>query len=252
MEALRVEGLTKNFGGVQAVADVSFSVAPGEHLVMIGPNGAGKTTLLNLVNGQLSPSAGRIEFFGREVTTMSTHRLAHLGMARAFQIISLLTNLTILQNVLTTLHGTGPHRYRMFRQVEGFSDEYQQARQILESLDLWDRRNELVKNVSYGEQRRLEISLGLALNPRMLLLDEPSAGLTKDESLVVVDIIKNLGGDQTLLIVDHDMELVFEVASRIIVLHQGEIIADGSPDEIQTDQRVREVYMGIEDGNRVA
>ena len=110
----------------------------------------------------------------------------------------------------------------------------------------------MVKNVSYGEQRRLEISLGLALNPRMLLLDEPSAGLTKDESLVVVDIIKNLGGDQTLLIVDHDMELVFEVASRIIVLHQGEIIADGSPDEIQTDQRVREVYMGIEDGNRVA
>jgi len=247
MEALRVDGLVKNFGGVQAVWDVSFGVEAGEHLVMIGPNGAGKTTLLNMINGQLTPSAGRIEFFGREVTSTTTHRRSHLGMARAFQILSLLANLTVMENVLITLHGTRPSRYRMFRRVEGFADVYDLARQTLESLDLWDRRNELVKNISYGEQRRLEITLGLALQPKMLLLDEPSAGLTKEESQVVVDIIRGLGHEQTLLIVDHDMELVFEVASRIIVLHQGTIIADGLPEEIQQNERVREVYMGLEE-----
>jgi len=247
MEALRVDGLVKNFGGVQAVWDVSFGVEAGEHLVMIGPNGAGKTTLLNMINGQLTPSAGRIEFFGREVTSMTTHRRSHLGMARAFQILSLLASLTVMENVLITLHGTRPSRYRMFRRVAGFADVYDLARQTLESLDLWDRRHELVKNISYGEQRRLEITLGLALQPKMLLLDEPSAGLTKEESQVVVDIIRGLGHEQTLLIVDHDMELVFEVASRIIVLHQGTIIADGLPEEIQQNERVREVYMGLEE-----
>jgi branched-chain amino acid transport system ATP-binding protein len=244
MEALRVDHLQKSFGGVQAVAGVTFDVAVGEHLVIIGPNGAGKTTLLNLINGQSTPSGGRIEFFGRDVTRMSTHRRAHLGMARAFQTISLLANLSLLENVLLTLYGTTPYRFRMFRSMEGFAGIVEPAENILSSLDLWDRRDEALDSISYGEQRRLEISLGLALAPKMLLLDEPSAGLTKEESQVVVDIIRNLAEDQTLLIVDHDMELVFEVASRIIVLHQGRIIADGPPGEIQSDQRVREVYMG--------
>ncbi len=247
MEALRVEDLKKSFGGVQAVAGVTFDVAVGEHLVIIGPNGAGKTTLLNLINGQWTPSGGRIEFFGRDVTRMSTHRRSHLGMARAFQTISLLANLSLLENVLLTLYGTTPYRFRMFMRMEGFADIVESARRILSSLDLWARRDEPLNSISYGEQRRLEISLGLALEPKMLLLDEPSAGLTKEESQVVVDIIRNLAEDQTLLIVDHDMELVFEVASRIIVLHQGLVIADGPPGEIQNDQRVREVYMGVDE-----
>ena len=246
MKALEVKDLAKSFGGVQAVAGVSFSMQAGERLVMIGPNGAGKTTLLNLVNGQLAPSRGSILFFGREVSSLPTHRRAHLGLARAFQIISLLGEMSIWENTLLTLHGTRPSRFHLQCSLAGYPEINQQGRRVLEPLGLWDRRHEPVKNIAYGQQRRLEISLGLALKPRLLLLDEPSAGLTKEECRVVVDILKNLDQEQGLLIVDHDMELVFEVATRIMVLHQGRLLADGPPAEIQADRRVREIYMGIE------
>ena len=247
MEALRIEGLSKHFGGVKAVDDVSFSVAVGERLAIIGPNGAGKTTLFNLINGQLSATGGRIQFFGRDVTALPTHQRAHLGQARAFQMISLLRNLAVLDNTLLTLHGTKPSRFRMFKPIEDFEDVFESALQTLRGLDLVQKRNDLVKNLSHGEQRRLEIGLGLAMQPRLLLLDEPSAGLTKEEGAEVIGIIKGLGGEITVLMVDHDMEMVFEVAERIIVLHYGEIIADGTPAEIEADQKVREIYMGIEE-----
>lgn len=247
MEALRVERLSKHFGGVAAVDNVSFSVQEGEHLVIIGPNGAGKTTLFNLINGQLSVTSGRISFYGRDVTDLPTHLRANLGMARAFQILSLLMNLSVLDNTLLTLHGTRPHRFNWFKPVMAFPDVRKKAQETLEALGLWERRLELVKNLAYGEQRRLEIGLGLAVSPRLLLLDEPSAGLTKEEHGAIIEIIQNLGRDLTVLIVDHDMELVFEVAERIIVMHQGSIIADGLPAEIKVDQRVRECYMGIEE-----
>lgn len=246
MEALRVEDLAKNFGGVSAVNNVSFSVETGERLAIIGPNGAGKTTLFNLINGQFPVTGGRIYFFEQDVTALPTHRRAHLGQARAFQIISLLQNLTVLDNALLTLHGTKPSRFKMFRPVKDFRDVFDQAMHTLKTLDLDDKTDELVKNLAHGEQRRLEIGLGLAMEPRLLLLDEPSAGLTKEEGVDVIGIIKNLGSDITVLLVDHDMEMVFEVAERIIVLHYGEIIADGTPTEIQADQKVREIYMGLE------
>jgi branched-chain amino acid transport system ATP-binding protein len=247
LEALRIEGLSKHFGGVKAVDDVSFSVTIGERLAIIGPNGAGKTTLFNLINGQLPATAGRIYFFNRDVTALPTHRRAHLGQARAFQIISLLQNLTVLENTLLTLHGTKPSRFRMFRSIEHIEEVVEDAVETLRGLDLLEKRDELVKNLSHGEQRRLEISLGLAMHPRLLLLDEPSAGLTKEEGVEVIGIIQKLGSEITVLMVDHDMEMVFEVAQRVIVLHYGEIIADGTPAEIQDDQRVREIYMGIEE-----
>ena len=247
MEALRVESLSKQFGGVSAVNNVSFSVRVGERLAIIGPNGAGKTTLFNLVNGQLSATAGRIYFFGQDVTGLPTHRLAHLGQARAFQIISLLQKLTVLDNALLTLHGTKPSRFKMLRPIKDFRDIFDKAVHTLETLGLMEKTDEPVKNLAHGEQRRLEIGLGLAMQPRLLLLDEPSAGLTKEEGTDVIGIIKNLGSDITILLVDHDMEMVFEVAERIIVLHYGQIIADGTPEEVQADQRAREIYMGIEE-----
>ena len=245
--ALRIEGLSKHFGGVAAVDNVSFSVSVGERLVIIGPNGAGKTTLFNLVNGQLAPTSGRVYFFGRDVTNLSTHSRAKIGMARAFQIISLMMDLTVLDNTLLTLHGTGPHVFKTWRPVMGYKEVEEKVRETLEALDLLDRREVLVKNLSHGEQRRLEIGLGLALRPKLLLLDEPSAGLTKEEGVEVISVIKTLSSDITVLVVDHDMEMVFGVAERIIVLHYGQIIADGTPEEIQADQRAREVYMGIEE-----
>ncbi len=247
MKALEVRDLAKSFGGVQAVAGVSFDMEPGERLVMIGPNGAGKTTLLNLINGQLGASRGRIVFFGRDVTSLPPHRRAHLGMARAFQIISLLGGMSIWQNTMLTLHGTRPSRFHLQRSLDNYPALMDRGRRILEPLGLWERREEPLRNIAYGQQRRLEISLGLALEPRLLLLDEPSAGLTKEECRVVVDILNNREREKSLLIVDHDMELVFEVATRIMVLHQGRVLADGSPADIQADRRVREIYMGIEE-----
>ncbi len=246
MESLRVEGLSKQFGGVQAVNSVTFSVEVGDRVAIIGPNGAGKTTLFNLINGQLAATSGSIHFFGKDVTEMPTHKRAHLGQARAFQIISLFQKLTVMDNVLLTLHGTRSSRFKMFRPIEGFTDVHNKAVQTLKTLGLWEKKNEPVSSLAYGEQRRLEIDLGLALEPKLLLLDEPSAGLTKEEGLEIIGVIKSLESSNTVLIVDHDMELVFEVAQRIIVLHYGEIIADGTPDEIESNKKVREIYMGIE------
>jgi len=247
MEALIVEGLSKDFGGVHAVSNISFRVEVGERLVIIGPNGAGKTTLFNLINGQLSPTTGRIYFYGQDITDIPTHRRAHLGQARSFQVISLLLNLTVVDNTLLSLHGTKPSRFEMLRSMGSFANVSTEAQAILEAAALWEKRDEAVKNLSYGEQRRLEIALSLAPKPRLLLLDEPSSGLTRDEGLEIIGLINNLGSNITVIIVDHDMDLVFGVAKRIIVLHYGQVIADGTPEVIRDDPRVREIYMGMEE-----
>jgi len=248
MEALRVEGLSKDFGGVHALSNVSFSVEVGEHLAIIGPNGAGKTTLFNLLNGQLPPTAGRIYFFGQDITTMPTHRRAHLGQGRSFQIISLFLNLTVLDNTLITLHGTKRSRFQILRPTKRYEHLLTRAQEMLTSVALWERKDELVKNISYGEQRRLEIALTVASEPKLLLLDEPSSGLTAAEGADIATMIRNLGTDITVVVVAHDMDLVFGVADRIMVLHYGQLIADGTPEQIQADSRVKEIYMGIEEG----
>jgi branched-chain amino acid transport system ATP-binding protein len=246
MEALIVEGLSKDFGGVHAVSNISFRVEVGERLVIIGPNGAGKTTLFNLINGQLSPTAGRIYFYGQDITDIPTHRRAHLGQARSFQVISLLLNLTVIDNTLLSLHGTKPYRFKMLRSMGSFVNVFTEAQAVLEAAALWGKRDEAVKNLSYGEQRRLEIALSLAPKPKLLLLDEPSSGLTRDEGLEIIGLINNLGSNITVVIVDHDMDLVFGVAKRIIVLHYGQVITDGTPEIIRDNPRVREIYMGME------
>jgi len=247
MEALRTEGLTKDFGGVRAINNVSFRVEVGERLVIIGPNGAGKTTLFNLINGQLSPTAGRIFFSERDITHMPIHQRTHLGQARSFQIISLFLSLTVLDNALLALHGTQRSRFQLYRPTHSYQNLQVVAQEVLEAAALWNQRDEQVKNLSYGEQRRLEIALSLASRPKLLLLDEPSSGLTKEEGSQIIDLIKNLGSNITVLIVDHDMDLVFGVAERIMVLHYGQVIADGTPEEIRTDSKVREIYMGMEE-----
>jgi len=247
-EALRVEGLSKRFGGVQALSEVSFCVQTGERLAIIGPNGAGKTTLFNLISGQLPVTAGRIYFFGREITNLAVYRRAHLGLARSFQITSLFLNLSVLENTLLTLYGTRPSRYQMLRSIYADRQILAKAREVIEETLLWEKRDWPVKNISYGEQRRLEIGLTLAAGPKLLLLDEPSNGLTSAESAGIVKMINQLGKKMTVLIVAHDMDLVFGVAERIIVLHYGQIISIGRPEEIQADPRVKEIYMGIGEG----
>jgi len=247
MEALRVEGLSKDFGGVRALRGVSFSVEAGEHLAIIGPNGAGKTTLFNLLSGQLPPTAGSVYLFGQEITNMPAHRCAHLGIARSFQLTTLFLNLTVLENILLALQGTRPSRFQMFRSATAYEHLYTKAQELLDSMDLWGKKDDPVHAISYGEQRKLEIALSLASEPKLLLLDEPSSGLTTAESADITSMIRNLGTDITAILVAHDMDLVFGVAERIIVLHYGEIIAEGTGEKISTDPRVKEIYIGSEE-----
>ena len=248
MEALRVEGLSKDFGGVHAVRNVSFSVNAGEHLAIIGPNGAGKTTLFNLLGGQLTPSAGRVFFFGQDITRMAAHQHAHLGIARSFQIVNLFLNLTVLENTILALQGTKPSRFQMFRPASSYKPMRDRAQELLGSMDLWEKRDEPVHAISYGEQRKLEIVLSLASEPKLLLLDEPSCGLTATESADITTRIRNLGKDITVILVAHDMDLVFGVAERIIVLHYGEIIVEGTCEQIRADAKLKEIYIGSEGG----
>lgn len=248
MEVLRTENLSKYFGGVSAVKDVSFSVRMGEKLALIGPNGAGKTTLLNLINGQLKPTEGKIYCFGQDITRLPVHGRAHIGQARSFQIVSLFYNLTVITNALLAVQGTKPSRYQLFRPITSYDDTITTARELLEEMNLWDKRDELVQNLAYGEQRRLEITLSIASEPRLLLLDEPSCGLTPSEGIDMINLIRELRKNITIIMVAHDMDLVFGLAERIIVLNYGEIVADGTPAEIQANEMVRKIYLGIEEG----
>jgi branched-chain amino acid transport system ATP-binding protein len=247
MEVLRVEGLSKRFGGVYSLEDVSFSVSGGERLAIIGPNGAGKTTLFNALAGQLSATRGRVYLFGQEITNIAPNRRARLGMARSFQISNLFFNLTVLDNTLLAIQGRRARSFQMFRSIETYGDMFAKAKKLLSTTDLWEKKDILVRNMSHGEQRNLEIVLSLASEPKVLLLDEPTAGLTEAESANIFKLVSGLGSDTTVLFVAHDMDLVLNVADRIIVLHYGHTIAEGTPEEIQTNPKVKEVYMGIKE-----
>jgi branched-chain amino acid transport system ATP-binding protein len=245
MEALRVERLTKMFGGIYSLQDVSFRVEAGERLAIIGPNGAGKSTLFNVLAGQLPATHGRVFLFGHEVTATPPHRRARLGIARSFQVSNLFFNLTVLDNMLLAIQGTRAHPFQMFHSIETYGDMFEKARRLLSMTALWEKRDDLVRNMSHGEQRNLEIMLTLASQPRILLLDEPTAGLTEAESANIFATVNDLAADTTILFVAHDIDLVLSVANRIIVLHYGQTIAEGTPGEIEADSKVREIYMGI-------
>jgi len=249
MDALRVEGLSKNFGGIEALQDVTFGVESGEKLAIIGPNGAGKTTLLNVLNGQHRANAGHIYFMGRDITHLSVYKRAHLGIARAFQSSTLFPSMSILNNLLLSIHGMKPSRLHMFRSFDTYDEYMSKAKGHLKSVNLWEKRHEVVKDLSHGEQKRLEIAMSLASEPKLLLLDEPSAGLTSRESADVGAIIRSLGPGITILIVAHDMDLVFGLADTIMVLHYGEVLCRGTPDDVQCNAKVREIYMGVEDSD---
>ena len=247
MEALRIEGLCKNFGGLHVLDTLSFSVKPKEHVAIIGPNGAGKTTLLNVLTGELSATAGRIHLFGQDVTTMPTYRRAHAGLARSFQITRLFPNLTVLNNILLALHGMKPSRFQMFRPATTYDEVLVKAQALLELVELWEKRNSLQQAISYGEQRKMEIILSLASEPKLLLLDEPTAGLSIDEIPAFTNTIKSLARDTAVLMAAHDMDVVFDVAERVLVLYFGRIIAEGTPEEIQANPTVKEIYLGTQE-----
>jgi branched-chain amino acid transport system ATP-binding protein len=246
-DMLKIDNVSQAYGGLKVLENISFSVAPGEKVALIGPNGAGKTTALNVITGLLSPLSGRIYLAGQDITKLPVQRRIAMGMGRSFQITSLFAELSILENVLLALLGIQRISYHMFRKITSFGSVNEAANELLDSVDLWEERHLLPSEVSYGQQRRLELTLALASRPKVLLLDEPSAGLSNEESAGLARLLRLPEyEDAAILFVAHDMDLVFGVADRIFVLYYGSIFAEGSAADIQNNAKVREIYFGSE------
>ena len=242
--ALQVSGVAKLFGGLRAVDDVSLAIEPGERRALIGPNGAGKTTLFNLIAGAFPVTQGAIRLFGEDVTGMAAHRRAWAGLSRTFQVSNLFPTLTVLENCLLAVQAHTPTRFAMLRPVRRYTALLDRARAMLASLELGALADAVVKNLSHGEQRQLEIGLALAGSPRLILLDEPTAGLSPAESQLMTELLKRLDPAITLLVIEHDMDVAFALTDRITVLHYGRVVADGQSQAVKADPLVQEIYLG--------
>jgi len=244
---LRVENLLQSYGGLTVLRNVSSSIEAGKRVGLIGPNGAGKTTLLNILSGLIRHVSGRIFFLDKDVTRLPAYKRASLGMARSFQINALFPNLSLLDNVRLAIQGTKASRFQMLRTINSYGDTLEEAKALMESVHLWERRHDPINTLPHGKQRQLEILLALASKPKLLLMDEPNAGLTSGETADLSNAIRSLVGYTTVFFCAHDMNLVFSLADRVIVLHIGQIIAQGTPQEIRANPEVREIYLGTED-----
>jgi branched-chain amino acid transport system ATP-binding protein len=241
---LEVSRLRKTFGALVATDQVDFDVREGETHAVIGPNGAGKTTFIKQISGELRPDAGQVRFGGEDITALSASRRSHKGLARSFQITSIYREFSALDNVALAVQAHAGHSFRFWRAARDDSALTEPAVRILDRIGLLPRQNVLAANLSHGEQRQLEIAMALATQPRLLLLDEPVAGMGTDESLRMVELLAGLKGEKTIVLVEHDMDAVFTLADRISVLVYGRIIATGTPVEIRANQEVRAAYLG--------
>ena len=241
---LELRALSKSFGGLRAVRDVTLKIMPGDRKAIIGPNGAGKTTLFNLITGIFPATSGQVVLFGQDVTRWPSHRRTALGMARTFQITSLFPKLTVLDNVLLAIQGLRRSKFVMWRFLSSYRDFYDRAHGLLERARFLDRKDTEVRYLSHGEQRQLEIILGLASDPKILLLDEPAAGLSSGESSEMIRFLAHLDRNLAILLIEHDMDVVFDVAEHISVLHFGEILEAGAAEQIRRSEKVQQVYLG--------
>jgi branched-chain amino acid transport system ATP-binding protein len=239
---LRTEGLSMRFGGLAALNNVSIAVPAGEIRAIIGPNGAGKSTFFNCLTGVLSPTGGRILFAGEDITGLPPHRISQKHIARSYQITNILPRATVLENVRIAVQSRH-HSWSLLRHHRSFADVIERARAVLASVGLADKQEELASNLSHGEQRNLEIGIALATEPRLLCLDEPTAGMSVTETHATVELIRRIAANLTILIVEHDMDVVMGLAHTITVLHYGEVLAEGTPAVIQANPRVQEVYL---------
>ena len=244
MEVLRLEDISKQIGGLRILNEISLSLQEGERWGIIGPNGSGKTTLLNVISGVMRPSSGKVYLFGKEVSGRPVHAFVHLGLARTFQLNTLFLRMTVLDNTLFALKGTKRYRFRMLRSLDSYDALFTEAKEVLLQWGLWEKRELAVKSLSYGDQRCLELILGLVSNPRVVLLDEPTAGLSAQEIAIFKRVIEAIQSKHTVVIVEHNLDVIFELAQSFIVLDHGEIIAKGDKDSIKADPRVRKVYLG--------
>ena len=242
--ALEIKNLKKSFGGLPATNDVSISVPAGERRLIIGPNGAGKTTLFNQITGDLIADSGSVRIFGQDVTKLAPHARAHRGLARTYQIITLFGKDTLEHNIVLSLLGLDPNRWNWFRSLAKYSHLHTEARKVLGLVNLEHRADRPISEISYGEKRRVEIAMALAQKPKLLLLDEPLAGLSRDERVTVSKLISEIPREVTVVMIEHDMDTALELAEQITVLHYGSVIVEGTRDAVVSDPKTREVYLG--------
>jgi branched-chain amino acid transport system ATP-binding protein len=240
--ALKIKNLKKSFGGLPAISELSLEVAAGERRLIIGPNGAGKTTLFNLITGDLAADAGTIVLFEQNVTRLATHRRAQLGLARTYQIITLFARDTLEHNVALSLLALSKLRWNVFGRIPG--ELYREANEVLARVGLQGLAKRALSEVAYGDKRRVEIAMALAQKPKLLLLDEPLAGLSREERAGVKQLIAGIPREVTVVMIEHDMDTALDMAERITVLHYGRVIVEGTRAEVVTDPRTREVYLG--------
>lgn len=248
-EVLSTDGLTKSFSGLLAIDNVDFAVEQGELKALIGPNGAGKTTFFNLLSGTFSPTKGTIKVRGEDVTGKEPYQIADHGIARSFQISNLFEGMTVMENLRLGILSTRKEGFSLSFVASKIEDDEQiksKAYEVARQVDLAEVADSDVSELSHGQKRKLEIGIALSLNPELLLLDEPAAGLTTDETMELVDTIRRVSNNRTILLIEHDMELVHDLADTISVLHHGELIAEGNPKEVRENNQVQNVYLGGE------
>jgi branched-chain amino acid transport system ATP-binding protein len=243
---LRLEALCKRFGGVVATDGVSLEVAQGEVHALIGPNGAGKTTLINQISGSLPPDSGSIFFLGNDLTGLTTHKRVREGLARSYQVTSLFRRFSVLDNVALAVQARSGSSFSFWRPVSAETQLFEEASSILDEIGLSEKKNQAASTLAHGDQRALEVGLALATRPKLVLLDEPMAGMGPEESQRLIALIERVRARVTVLLVEHDMDAVFRLADRISVLVSGRILATGRPQEIRADAGVRRAYLGDE------
>jgi len=243
---LVLKDLSIDFGGLRAVENVNLTVCRGERRVLMGPNGAGKTTLFNLISGIYPPSAGRIFYFEKDISRYPIYRRAAMGIARTYQVTNLFRCLTVAENILMACQALERTKFVMFRPLSSYRSISKRCDQILQEFDLWDSRNEQVKNLSHGDQRRIEVAMALAEKPKLLLLDEPAAGLSSAETKELSRLLRTLDPSITILLIEHDLDVAFEFAEKITVLYHGKLLTEGTKEEIRSNAVVNEIYLGAE------
>jgi len=244
--AIQLENVTMAFGGLVAVNDVSIIVPRGMRGSIIGPNGAGKTTLFRIISGEIFPTTGRTIFFGKNITRWPAYRRAHFGLGRTYQVTNIFNELSVEQNVTLAALGVSSTRYRAWLPLRMTGKLSQRVYKALHDVNIEGLRSHMANDLSHGQQRQLELAMAMVSNPQLLLLDEPSAGLTSGERNMIGELIMGLPNEMTILIIEHDLDLAFGLSERIICMNYGQIIADGTPEEIRSNASVQEVYMGTE------
>ncbi len=249
MAILTTQGLTKDFGGLRAVDSVTLDVEQGKLTSVIGPNGAGKTTLFNLITGLIKPDSGRIIFHGEDITHIPIHRIIKKGISRSFQILNLFNELTLFENVWLGVQAEQGHGPEVFSDPDKFKSIEEETTRMIREIGLSGKEQSPVKLLSYGDRRILEITISLTAKPSLLLLDEPTSGLVSEDRKRISEFMKKLSSQLTLIVVEHDMDVVLSISDHIIVMHQGKILAQGTPDEIRANEKVQEAYLGGQDSS---